>query len=255
METLSRRVSSGANGDFEIDNIDPGRYAILASTSSGMSELMNLEVGGSGTDGIRVVLVPKININGRVSVEGDRAGVDLTKMTLTLYGPTSSRQIVPKADGTFTILNVSPAHYRIALTSTSSNAFLKSARIGDADVLSSLPLTAPAAGTLELLISTNTASIEGSVAAGSRVVLVPDSARRTQFEHYRSTTSDRLGRFRIEGITPGEYTAFAWESLEENAWQIPEILRAYEGQGKPIRVGEGARETIALEIIPQSVDR
>jgi hypothetical protein len=257
MDSLSRMVSPDAKGEFVIDKVDPGEYVILASNPVGMSELIGLSVGSTGVNNVRIVLNPRVDVAGRIYVEGSPASIDFTKIGVLLQGSTTSRQIVAKADGTFSTPNLWPGNYRLALTESVSNVFLKSAKVGDTDVLSGgLSTTTPPGQPLELIVSVNTGTLEGVVferdqrpAAAVRVVLIPDLARRSHYEKYRATTSDSAGRFRLEGIAPGEYTVFAWENIEENAWQVPEILRAYENQGKVVRVREGGRETVNVQII------
>jgi hypothetical protein len=248
-----------AGGAFEIDSVDPGKYVLLAASSTGTSGMMLIEVGNSGVDGLRIVLQPRITLNGRISVDGSAPNPDFTKMIVSLEAPSFGRQITPRADGTFSAINVMPGRYRIVLGGTLSNFYVKSARLDDREVLQGgLSLSAASAVPLELVVSAAAGTLDGSVfegdrrpAAGVRVVLVPEARRRRDFELYRVVSSDNTGKFRIEGIVPGEYKVFAWEDIEENAWQVPEILRPFEEQGKTIRVVEGGQQTLDLQMIPR----
>ena len=62
--------------------------------------------------------------------------------------------------------------------------------------------------------------------------------------------TDSSGQFRFRGITPGEYTLFAWDSVETGAWQDPEFLGTYETQGTPVHIAEGESQSIRLVVIP-----
>jgi hypothetical protein len=83
--------------------------------------------------------------------------------------------------------------------------------------------------------------------------LIPDGAGRSRFDLYRTTSTDALGHFHVEGIAPGDYRAFSWEDVENGAWQDPDFIRQFEDRGKPIRINEGGTTNIELRIIPPQV--
>jgi hypothetical protein len=83
-----------------------------------------------------------------------------------------------------------------------------------------------------------------------KVVLVPESSLRDQWGLYRDTTTDAAGRFRIAGLTPGNYKVFAWEDVQKGAWQDPEFIRVYEDNGVAISIEEGSRATVRVTMIP-----
>jgi hypothetical protein len=61
--------------------------------------------------------------------------------------------------------------------------------------------------------------------------------------------SDQSGRFSLRGIQPGDYTVLAWESVDGEAYYNPEFLKSYEGQGSSLRVSEGDRKGLRVEVI------
>ena len=109
------------------------------------------------------------------------------------------------------------------------------------------------------MVSTNTGIADGSVqneksepAVNVIVVLTPDAARRNRLDLYRTTTTDALGHFHMEGVPPGDYKVFAWEDVETGAWQDPDYIRQFEDRGKPVRINEGSTSSIELRVIPSS---
>jgi hypothetical protein len=62
--------------------------------------------------------------------------------------------------------------------------------------------------------------------------------------------ADKDGQFSLSGIPPGNYQLFAWEAIEPFAYFDPDFLKKSETQAKPIRIEEGARDTVQLRIIP-----
>jgi hypothetical protein len=66
---------------------------------------------------------------------------------------------------------------------------------------------------------------------------------------FKTTVTDTTGHFSITGVAPGEYKLFAWEQIEEGAYQDPEFLKPYENQGQAVAIREGSRETAQLKVI------
>ena len=105
-----------------------------------------------------------------------------------------------------------------------AGGYVKSMRLGNADVLNDgLHLTGPPQGLLEIVIGTNAGNIEGSVlndrqqaVANETVVLVPDPRFRQRSDLYKVLSTDSSGRFRMPGVTPGDYKLFAWENVESS---------------------------------------
>jgi hypothetical protein len=44
----------------------------------------------------------------------------------------------------------------------------------------------------------------------------------------------------------------AWESVDGEAYYNPEFLKNYEAPGSVLRVGEGDRKSLRLEVIPDN---
>jgi len=82
------------------------------------------------------------------------------------------------------------------------------------------------------------------------VVLIPDAARRDRRDLYKKVFSDNAGKFQLTGIAPGNYKLFAWEFVEDGAWEDPEFMRIYEDVGKTVRVAENGREAVDINLIP-----
>jgi hypothetical protein len=114
-----------------------------------------------------------------------------------------------------------------------------------------------AEGLLEVVIGLDSGIVEGAVindrqtsATNVKVVLVPEPSSRHRFDLYKSTTTDFSGAFRISGIPPGDYKAFAWEEVADGIWMNAEFLRFEESRGVPVRVAPERSVTVSLNAIP-----
>jgi len=143
---------------------------------------------------------------------------------------------------------------------TSSNLYVKSIRLGGADVLNDgLHLDARPDATLEIVIGTTPGTLQGVVLNENRepvpnvaVSLIPDLARRQRMDLYKSVSTDAAGRFTIERIPPGDYVAFAWDGIESGEWQNPEFLAPFESRGTRVHLGDSATVAVELTVIPPS---
>jgi hypothetical protein len=163
-----------------------------------------------------------------------------------------------QADGTFALQQVGRDDYRVVVNGIPRNGYLKTARYGGLDVTSEgLRLDRQPTGTLDIIVSTNTGIADGTVkndkqdpAINVTVVLVPDATRRNRFDLYRTASTDATGHFHLEGIAPGDYRVFAWEDIENGAWQDPDFLRQFEDRSKSARINESGTSNIELRVIP-----
>jgi hypothetical protein len=187
-----------------------------------------------------------------------------------LVGLPGAPQGAVQANGTFCLANVAQGDYHVyvppllntfqwgtsTLPTLLQNGYIKSIRLGGTDVLSNgLRLNFAPQEPLEVLIG-NGAKLSGTVVNEKResvvnatVALVPTSSRE-RLDLYRTTTSDKDGRYKLQGIPPGSYRAFAWEDVERDAWQDPGFLTLIEGRGTTVQVSEGMQADADLIVIP-----
>lgn len=282
--SMNDRARVEQDGKFEIRGVTPGPYVLAANWwDEGMRYLTRIpvEVGSTDVTGIEVVIQRGPDLPGQLSVDGKEPGTASSSPTPTSAGEKRAaedsltdlrvslqpRDDTPfwgntgrvKDDGTFTLENVGQGDYRVSVWRLPPDYYLKQARLGGEDVLEEGLSVAGGRlpGRLEVLVSSAGGRIDGNVLteeekpfSGARVVLVPEKRRRDQRRLYKSTTTDQNGRFTLRGITPGEYKLFAWEKVEGGAYQDPEFLRPYEERGHKVRLEEGTRLSVGLELIP-----
>jgi protocatechuate 3,4-dioxygenase beta subunit len=269
-EAANLRTQINNQGGFEIRGVPPGSYELLAQVNqrnNRMTARLPLEIGAVDVQNVSLILAQGFTLNGRLAIEGQQQvgnqNQNAARMRVMLR-PDASVQMAGgapaapvQADGAFTIEQVGRDDYRLTVSGMPRNAYVKMARYEGIDILSEgLRLDRQPSTPLEILVSTDTGIAEGVVqneklepSANVMVVFVPDAGRRNRLDLYRTVSTDAAGRFRIEGVPPGDYRVFSWEDVETGAWQDPDYMRPFEDRGRAVRVSENATSTMELRVI------
>jgi hypothetical protein len=268
------------DGSFVIHDVSPGSYTILASIEGSpvpMTARQALQVGSTNVEGLRLSPQPGTTMQGRMRVEARNAAgrFDPERIFLALQsadtdqdeGMLAGRENFSNLahvarDGSFQWTDVpAGAYYLEVMGDTTSNEgwFVKSVSAGGRNVSESGITVDGGTVTLDLVISANGGVVEGVAVdrkgepvANAVVVAVPEARMRSRTDRYRKTVADQSGRFSLPGLRPGDYTVFAWESVDGEAYYNPDFLKLYEGQGSAMHVSEGDRKSLQLEAIPES---
>jgi len=270
------------DGSFEIRDVSPGAYTIFATVDNAAAPMMArqaLQLTSANVDGLQLAPQTGGSIRGRLRMEaGSAARPDLSQMFLLLRSADGDDDVVGavmvgegsptlahvNADGSFEWRNVLAGHYYVQISDASSmpDWFLKSVAAGGRDAADSGFSVSGGATTLDVLASANGARAEGVAnnqkdepVADAMVVAVPEARFRGHPDRYRKALTDQSGRFALRGLPPGDYTVFAWESVDGEAYYNPEFLKSYEGQGKALHVSEGDRASVQLKTIPAADDQ
>jgi hypothetical protein len=163
-------------------------------------------------------------------------------------------------DGTFS-LSVDPDFYRISATAPGA-LYLKSVACGSVDIAEAgIDLSGGDGCDLTVVMSANGGQLEGQVtdadsqpAPSAQVTLVPAGTRRTDL--FATATADAGGHFKVGGLAPGSYKAYAWEEVDMNSVRYdPDFVKPYESTAKSVEIAEGSKETVSLTQIMRPADR
>lgn len=264
------------DGHFSIANVPPGSYYLDAGwfdrdSKEHFRARRPLDVGTSDLDGVTVTITRGTDIHGSITWEGSPVG-DSQELMVRLRPLEEDELGSPpptvKSDGTFVFKSVPEGTYRpfVSMWQSSGNFFLKSASYGTTSVSDAGFTVQPSSDLmLELTLSSRASQLNGAVlnseslpASGVTVVLIPDPPHRNIKENYKFATTDQNGKFSLQGITPGDYKLFSWDSDQADPldadWFDAAWLKPYETKGESVHLEESDNKSVNLTLIETRAD-
>jgi hypothetical protein len=265
-----------ADGTFELRDVPEGSYWLVVRVTSarsnagtGRTALVPVDVAGGDIEGLTVSLLPVIAVSGRATLDGapwtgENSGnfqIRLNANRVGLFTLNMSPNPSPaffQSDGSFVIANVNPGEYDLVFSGLPADAYVQEARYGVVDALTQrIAINGASSTLLEVGVSTRSGQLTGIVTDRDRkpapdveAVLIPEGSLRRP-DRYKTAKTDTNGRFLIRGIAPGNYRVYAWENIERFRYFDEEFIRQFEAIGNSVRIEEGARTTIDLDLIPR----
>ena len=256
--------SAGApNYEFTLQPAPPGRYRLNAtSTIDGKtytaSESIELH---PGMGEISLTLSPPVEIKGHLRVEGDpgkiKFQIQLTRRNNNGMGGAGNAKVAD--DGSFTFASVGPGEVALNINNLPREAYLKSMRFGDEDVLyKRFEIRSGPQPSLEIVISMHSAKITGTVEANggdparAGVILEPTGALHELARYYYGATADEHGKFEFPVVAPGKYKIFAVEKLAPAGFRSVEGAESLE-DADPDSAAFGVAEDGKLELHPKLI--
>ena len=270
------------DGSFILRDVSPGNYTIMASVEGSavpMTARQSLQIGSTNVDGLRLSPQPGAVVQGRLRLESKSlVRFDPQKIFLTLqmvdaaeesdsapvFRESFSNIAHAAADGSFQWVDVPAGNYYVQVlgdNDSSGDWYVKSVSSGGRDVNDSGINVNGGSVILDLALSSSGAEADGIVVnskgepfSNAVVVAVPEQRMRGRVDRYRKTVSDQTGHFTLHGLRPGDYSVYAWESVEGEAYYNPDFVRNFQGQGIALRVSEGDHKSVQVQLIPGADD-
>jgi hypothetical protein len=265
-----QRRTVAPDGGYRVCGLVPGRYRITAEKNLGGRRLVSsqiVQVTNRDIQDVRLLAGVERGVKGRVIFEAkpaesrlDQPQRELSVVLTTLDGvePAESDRVTP--EGAFQVFGLSSETYRVRLDGLPEGAFLKTVRLAGRDV------PAPevevgesgSSGALDLVVSFESATLAGRVrpaetdaqAIMATVILAPAADESAYLTTLRAGAHPD-GRFTLNAIPPGAYTAFAVPRNSRLDWDDPDIQRQMQDCGKRVELRSNKQQALELPLCPE----
>jgi hypothetical protein len=160
--------------------------------------------------------------------------------------------------GWFVFSNVPDGRFTFSISGIPPSYYVTDIRSGEMSIFDDGFIPDAVSGDIEVSVNSKGAHVQGIVrdamkkpCASAKVILIPPPSRRQNILLYKTTTTDAQGTFEIEGVAPGEYKLFAWETIPGMAYLNEDVMKRYESLGQSITVSQGASVAKDLAVIPR----
>jgi hypothetical protein len=249
---------NGPPGEFQIRNVLPGSYVLVASGSiEGRSYFARVpvEVGATKPDPVDLALAEVPSVGGTISIEGDNnAAIKGLKLNLSPLdqqpmGPPPQADV--QSDGTFSFNSVVPGHWRLFVNGV---AYLKSVTRGDQQV-SANDLEIGASGiSLKIVLGAKFGQIDATVSD-------PISSTEPTFGILWSAGEPRfIQNFALDrqphqvvGLPPGKYYGCAI-ATGQPAMMLQDyaVRKALESRCAAVELPEGEHASMQMPLISKT---
>jgi hypothetical protein len=273
---LGPNTTDQASDEFELRGVAPGSYYLYAITRgeppNGLEWVrFPIEVADKDVDEFKAPITPAGTIKGHIIVNEDAAEpekLDLTSISLsagpaelpplTGWAPASAR--VDK-NGDFAFQHVSETKLFLRDQALNDNWFISSARFNGSDAITNGFSGQPGKeGTLEVVLSNASGALAGVVknkqekpVPAGRIALLPEPAFRSNPFLVRTTVAIEEGKFTMETIPPGDYTAIAFPDEDKFTpaflRDLPSIQK-YERFGQQVTIEAKQTKRLDLTVAP-----
>ncbi len=252
-----------SEGKFEIPNIVPGEYTVLAYTSEDGKEYTaqeDVDVVNADVEGVVLAIGAGIEIPGIVFWDGKISlGTEDERVFLesTQSGHGWGVDALVKEGQIFTLKDVPQGFHRLSLKGLSKDCYVKEIRYGERVLADDVVRVGKgAAGAIEITVSSRGARLRGVVTsneslpmAGVWVVAVPEASKRDLHRLFKVETTDQNGRYQLRGLAPGKYKLFSWDGAERGEWEDEDFLKKFEDKGVTVEVADGDAKGADLNLI------
>jgi hypothetical protein len=260
------------DGSFVVGGLAPGRYMLVVRgpMGDGESAYLDLAVSGDDIDGIRLVASKPAVVTGRVIVDPAaaqalrpsmlRLGLQPVQMDMMMLGGMQPGSV--NDDLTFE-LKAQPGSFRVALIGQMPGWSIRRVRYRGTDITDTGMEFRPSedVSDVEVEVTNRVTDISGLVTNTkgeaikdySVVVFPQDRDKWTPNSRYvRNARPDQDGRYKVNGLPPGEYRVIALDYVDSNEWNTPEFLDSVRPKATSFSVNEGESKSVDLRITAAS---
>ena len=261
------------DGSFVVNGLTAGEWVLQTTgpgASSGDYASAEVTINGDDVNGIRLVGAPPLTVSGRLVVDqaaaqalrpsAVRIMVAPAQLGIPMIGMTGP--VAVNDDLSFEA-KARPGKMRITLAGALPGWAIRSVRFkGDDVVDSGFELRAGEnAADVEVELTNRLTDVSGVVTTPkgeavkdySVVVFPSDREKWTPNSRYLKTARpDQDGRYKVNGLPPGEYRVIALDYVDQNEWSDPEFLEKIRAGATAFSISEGEAKSVDLRITTAS---
>jgi hypothetical protein len=268
---ITQGFTRNASEAFEVVGVRPGNYMLYAELNEPIESDDNkhyvgraqVSIGTEDIDNVTIVIAAPNEIRGRMmSVDGGPLAWGKPSLQWRLRSgvypvhPSLRSWETPGPDGTFKVEGIPGARYDLLVKDLPSHLAVVDIRQGGVSVFDE-GIAADASQSVEVLVTDAVGTIEATVAdakgrpiADAVVALVPSAEHRINPNLYRRAEFDAArSQYRLEGIAPGDYTLFAWDSIPDAAEFNELFLKGFEDRGIRVTVQPRTSAIVQLPLL------
>lgn len=255
------------DGRFEMQGVPAGNYRLEARGENTGEQ--PLHVGGN-LNGVHMVLRPRLSIPVIIRNDATRTPemkannsgphqtppINLVVHRTDFEGEYRSASLEQHNDDSPPSLNVGPGRYSVDLSAFYNGVYVQSARYGDIDLLREELIVQPAAAPrpIEIVLRDDSASLQVKIMREERdlmcaVLVVPDAAPgQVKMVNVGGDSENFVMGF-INGLAPGDYKVFAFDSLDTIEFRNPEVMKQYSAKAAHVTLSGGVPSNVSVELI------
>src|SRR5262252_1594819 len=253
------------DGSFNLGGLTPGDYVVQTSGPPGSDYAsIDLTINGDDVTGVRLVAAPPLTVAGRLIVDAGAAQSVQTSSLRIMITPVQvgtpnfggSGPSPVNDDLTFEAKG-RPGKMRLVLANPMPGWAIRTVRYRGVDVTDTLELRAgESIADVEVELTNRLTDISGLVTTATgesvkdyTVVVFPqDRDKWTVARYLRLSRPDQDGRYKVNGLPPGEYHVIALDYVDSTEWSDPEFLDGVRSKAASVTIGEGEVKSVDLRI-------
>jgi hypothetical protein len=231
----------------------------MDANGTAYSARKEFSVSDTDLEGLELPLMRAATVTGSIRIDGPAtAAIPGMNVVVRLHSrdpQMGGSGATVAIDGPFSMKNVLPGTYDVVVDGL-SKFYVKSVSAGGVDV-SQTGLTVGndgSAGPLEIILRDNAASASGIVRSGGQpatnawIVFLRDGITEL---YPKAAHTDTTGLFRVAGLAPGKYRAYAFEDGNPVEYADPEVMRKYQSNASTFSLDEKGSASLELQLIPR----
>jgi len=261
------------DGSFVVNGLTAGEWVLQTTgpgAASGDYASAEVTINGDDVNGIRLVGAPPLTVSGRLVV--DQAAAQALRPSAVRIMVAPAQPGIPMIGMTGPVAvnddlsfeaKARPGKVRITLAGALPGWAIRSVRFkGDDVVDSGFELRAGEnAADVEVELTNRLTDVSGIVTTPkgeavkdySVVVFPSDREKWTPNSRYLKTARpDQDGRYKVNGLPPGEYRVIALDYVDQNEWSDPEFLEKIRAGATAFSISEGEAKSVDLRITTAS---